>query len=169
MISVKQSGRGEKLHPNEFAASLLMPREIFFRFLKPGQPTMDKISEIAKEFRTTLTATALRYIGFSKEPCALVVSKDGLIKWYKKSGSFNFHVKVGGKLHPDTYAFDFFDGADLPTQPESVPAYAWLSGDINEKSEIFEQSFALGGYGFVKKLKQYFAGMKMRAMSQNLI
>lgn len=151
-MHIWKESKTREIEANEFAASLLMPREIFLRFLKAGQPTIDKISEIAKEFRTTLTATALRYIGFSKEPCALVVSKDGLIKWYKKSGSFNFHVKVGKKLHPDTYAFDFFDGVDLPTQPESVPAYAWLSGDINEESEIFEQSFALGGFGVVLSL-----------------
>lgn len=147
----KESKKRE-IEANEFAASLLMPSEIFTRFLRSGQPTIDKIIEIAKEFRTTLTATALRYTSLSKEPCALVVSKDGFIKWYNKSGSFKFHVKVGKKLHPETYAFDFFDGVDLPTQPESVPAYAWLSGEIDEESDIFEQSFSLGGYGIVFSL-----------------
>ena len=147
-----KESKTREIEANEFAASLLMPPEIFTRFLRSGQPTMDKIIEIAKEFRTTLTATALRYIGFSKEPCALVVSKDGFIKWYRKSGSFNFHVKVGKKLHPDTYAFDFFDGVALPTQPESVPAYVWLAGEIDEESDLFEQSIALGGYGIVLTL-----------------
>lgn len=147
-----KESKAQEIEANEFAASLLMPQEIFIRFIRPGQPNLDMISELAQEFRTTLTATALRYVGFSKEPCALVVSKDGFIKWYRKSGSFNFHVKVGKKLSPDTYALDFFDGVDLPAKPDSVPAYAWLAGEIDEKAELFENSLSLGSYGVVLSL-----------------
>jgi hypothetical protein len=110
------------------------------------------IGELAKKFRTTLTATALRYISISREPCALVVSKEGFIKWYRKSDSFNFHVKVGEKLSFDTYAFDFFDGVDLPAEPDSVPARAWLVGEIHEEAELIEQSVSLGNYGVVLSL-----------------
>jgi Zn-dependent peptidase ImmA (M78 family) len=147
-----KESKAQEIEANEFAASLLMPEEIFIRFIKLGQPNLDMISDLAQEFRTTLTATALRYVGFSKEPCALVVSKDGFIKWYRRSGSFNFHVKVGNKLSPDTYAFDFFDGVELPAKPDSVPAHAWLAGDINEESELFEHSLSLGNYGVVLSL-----------------
>jgi len=47
-----------------------------------------------------------------------------LFGWYRKSDCFNYHVRVGEKLNFDTYAFDFFDGASLPTNPDSVPARA---------------------------------------------
>ena len=69
-----KESKSREIEANEFAASLLMPYKIFIRFINTGQPTFDAISEVAKEFRTTLTATALRYVDFSKEPCALVVS-----------------------------------------------------------------------------------------------
>ena len=151
-MHVWKESKAQEMEANEFAASLLMPYEIFIKFINIGQPTLDMISEIAKTFRTTLTATALRYIGISKEPCALVVSKEGFIKWYKKSDSFNFHVKVGEKLNFDTYAFDFFDGVSLPAEPDSVPARAWLAGEINEEAELFEQSLSLGSYGVVLSL-----------------
>lgn len=151
-MHVWKESKAQEMEANEFAASLLMPHEIFIKFINIGQPTLDMISEIAKTFRTTLTATALRYIGISKEPCALVVSKEGFIKWYKKSDSFNFHVKVGEKLNFDTYAFDFFDGVSLPAEPDSIPARAWLAGEINEEAELFEQSLSLGSYGVVLSL-----------------
>ena len=151
-MHVWKESKAQEMEANEFAASLLMPHEIFIKFIKIGQPTLDMISELAKRFRTTLTATALRYVGISKEPCALVVSKDEFIKWYRKSDSFNFHVKVGEKLSFDTYAFDFFDGVNLPAEPDSVPARAWLAGEINEEAELFEQSLSLGGYGVVLSL-----------------
>ena len=147
--------KGEKtqeIEANQFAASLLMPREIFIRFIKPGQPTFDIISELAEKFRTTLTATALRYVDICNEPCALVVSKDGFIKWYRKSGNFSFHAKVGEKLNPDTFAFDFFDGVNLPTNPDKVPAQAWLKGDIDDEAEVVEHSVSLDYYGIVLSL-----------------
>lgn len=151
-MHVWKESKTRELEANEFAASLLMPYEIFNRFIKTGQPTFDGISDVAKEFRTTLTATALRYVGFSKEPCALVISRDGTIKWYRKSDSFNFHVRVGEKLSFDTFAFDFFDGVELPKDPDSVPARAWLAGEIDEESDIIEQSISLGNYGVVLSL-----------------
>ncbi|MBT8369251.1 MAG: ImmA/IrrE family metallo-endopeptidase [Deltaproteobacteria bacterium] len=151
-MHVWKENKAQEMEANEFAASLLMPYEIFIKFMKIGQPTLDIISEIAKRFRTTLTATALRYVGISKEPCALVVSNDGIIRWYKKSDSFNFHVKVREKLSFDTHAFDFFDGVSLPEKPDSVPARAWLAGEIDEEAELFEQSLSLGSYGVVLSL-----------------
>jgi Zn-dependent peptidase ImmA (M78 family) len=147
-----KENKTQEIEANEFAANLLMPQEIFVRLIKQGQPTLDTISDLAKDFRTTMTAAALRYVSFSKEPCAIVFSKDGVIKWYRKSSSFNFHVRVGEKLSFDTYAFDYFDGVKIPKEPESVPARAWLAGEINEESELFEQSLSLGSYGVVLSL-----------------
>jgi Zn-dependent peptidase ImmA (M78 family) len=144
--------KGQEIEANEFAASILMPHDIFSRYCKNHSPNMNTISEIAHEFRTTLTATALRYAQVSPEACAVVVCKEGKIKWYKKSGSFDFHVKVGEKLSPYTHAFDYFDGLDLPQRPERVPAYAWLAGDVDADAEIVEHSLALGGYGVVLSL-----------------
>lgn len=146
---VWNENKAQELEANEFAANILMPTEIFERYLKPEPPSMDRVKELAKEFRTTLTATALRYMQLSIEPCALVVSNDGVIKWYRKSNSFNFHVKVGQKLNPDTYAFDFYDGVDLPALPQKVPATAWIAGNINDEAEIYEHSIALSSYGTV--------------------
>ena len=62
---------------------------------------------------------------------------------------FDELVDVGEKLSFDTYAFDFFDGVNLPEEPKSVPAHAWLAGKIEEESELFEQSLYLGSYGDV--------------------
>lgn len=142
----------QEIEANEFAASILMPKDIFTQHFKRGQPNMEVVKDLAGKFTMTLTATALRYVQLSLEPCAVVISRDGIIKWYKKSTSFDFHVRVGEKLSPNTYAFDFYDGVDLPDKPQKAPAYAWLAGDIDEESEIFEHSMALRSYGVVLSL-----------------
>lgn len=142
----------QEIEANEFASSILMPKDIFKQHLQIGQPNIDAIKNLAIKFRTTLTATALRYVQLSLEPCAIVISKNLVIKWYRKSPSFEFHVKVNEKLSPDTYAFDFYDGCDLPRTPKKVSASAWLAGELDDESEIFEHSLALTNYNVVLSL-----------------
>ncbi len=151
MLAWNQS-KLQEIEANEFASCILMPETILSHYVKKEAPNMDSVSELANEFGTTLTATALRYTQLSTEPCALAVSKDGILKWYRRSVSFGFHLKVGEKLSPDTYAFDYFDGSNLPTRSRKVPADAWVAGDICQDGEIFEHSVALGSYGVVLSL-----------------
>jgi Zn-dependent peptidase ImmA (M78 family) len=151
-IYVWNENKAQEIEANEFAASILMPKDIFAEYFKRGQPHMEVVKDLAGKFTTTLTATALRYVQLSLEPCAVVISRDGINRWYKKSASFEFHVKVGEKLSRNTYAFDFHDGADLPDRPQKAPATAWLAGDIDDEAEIFEHSLALRSYGVVLSL-----------------
>jgi Zn-dependent peptidase ImmA (M78 family) len=149
---VWNENKAQEIEANEFAASILMPKDIFTQYFKRGQPNMEVVRDLAGKFTTTLTATALRYVQLSLEPCALVISRDGIIRWYKKSASFDFHVKVGEKLSQNTYAFDFYDGIDLPDRPQKAAASAWLAGDIDEEAEVFEHSLAISSCGVVLSL-----------------
>lgn len=144
--------KSQEIEANEFASCILMPEAIFSRYIKKEAPNMDRISELSNEFGTTLTATAIRYVQLSPEPCAVAVSKDCTLKWYKKSDSFGLHLKVGEKLSPDTYAFDYFNGSELPIRPRKVLATSWIAGEIDPDGEIIEQSVALNSYGVVLSL-----------------
>lgn len=149
---VWNENKSQEMEANDFAAHILMPDELFAPHTKHNLPDMRGIGRLAGEFRTTLTATALRYVQASSEPCAVAICKDGIIKWYKPSKSFNYHLKVGEKLSPDSYAFDFYDGIDLPDEPDRVPAYAWLSGTFDAEAQIVEHSVALSRYGIALSL-----------------
>ncbi len=144
--------KAQEIEANEFASCVLMPEGIFSRYIKREAPNMDEVSELASEFQVTLTATGLRYVQLSPEPCALAITKNCALKWYRKSDSFGFHLKVREKLSPDTYAFDFFDGSELPVKPRKVPANAWIAGDVDPDGEITEHSVALKSYGVVLSL-----------------
>ena len=75
-----------------------------------------------------------------------------ILKWYKKSSSFNFHIRVNEKLSPNTYTFDFYEENILPERPEAVPAAACLAGDVDEDAWLTEHSIALKSYGVVLSL-----------------
>ena len=139
--------KSQEIEAKEFAASILMPQGIIRSYLKGETPNMNTVQDLAGKFRTTITATTLRYVQLSSEPCAVAISKDRTIKWYKKSTSFDYHIKVGKKLTPNTYASDFYRGAVLPTRPERVPASAWIAGEFDQDAEIFEHSLVLRSYG----------------------
>lgn len=110
------------------------------------------MKSLAEEFRTSLTATAVRYAQLSPEPCAAVISRDGVIKWYQKSSRFRHHVKVGSTLTTNTYAGDYFDGCDVPVKPMKVPAFAWLAGNVDGEAEIMEHSLVFARYKVVLSL-----------------
>jgi hypothetical protein len=149
---VWNENKSQEIEANDFAANILMPDDFFAPHTKHKLPDIRRIAELAGEFRTNLTATALRYVQTSSEPCAIAICKEGIIKWYKSSKTFNYHLKVGNKLDPDSYAFDFYDGVNLPDEPDRVPAYAWLSGTFDTEAEIVVHSVALSRYGVVLSL-----------------
>lgn len=138
---------------NEFATELLMPEYLFQSPCKSGIPCFSTIGDLADDFRTSLTATAIRYVECSPHRCAIVVSRDGSIKWYRASEDFGYHVKVGSQLGQNSYAIDFFNGKGLPLSMELVLARSWLDGEkFDWNAEIKEQSMAIPRYNIVLSL-----------------
>jgi len=137
---------------NVFAASLLMPDFLFGPLCVGENPSMRIIDALADTFRTTLTATALRYIKFSKERCAIVYSESGHIRWFQGTDDFGHWIPVRTKLNPLSLAFDFFDGKELPARMESVDASTWLEGKYVSDAMIKEESRALPYYNAVLTL-----------------
>lgn len=151
-MCVWNEDKQQEMEANDFAAALLMPESIFVKYRKVEPPNIDTVIQLAREFKTTLTSTALRYVQLSIEPCAVVISRDGIIGWYQKSEDFRFHVRVGEQLSHFSHASGFFKGIAPPAKPERVPADGWLAGNISEEAEIFENSFPLGNYNVVLSL-----------------
>jgi Zn-dependent peptidase ImmA (M78 family) len=149
---VWNENKPQEIEANEFAANMLMPENLFLSRVGKEKPNLDIVKSLAEEFRTSLTATAIRYAQCSLEPCAAVIARDGIIRWYRKSGSFRYHVKVGSKLSPNCYAFDYYDGLDVPKRPMKAPAHAWLAGNVDGDAEIMEHSLVFAKYNAVLSL-----------------
>lgn len=145
--------RPEEPEASEFAAELLMAEGLFGPRCRGAQPSLELVEALAEEFRTTLTATALRYMEFCPHRCAIVISEEGKIKWCRGAEHFGYRLPVGAKLHPDSYAIDFFNGKQIPQTMQSVLAGAWISGKkLNPNGIIKEHSRALPRYNAVLTL-----------------
>jgi len=147
-----QHTHNEEADANDFAVEILMPQDLFEPKCDKKKPTISFIEELSEEFQTTLTATALRYIEFTPERCALIISEDKKIKWFRITEDFGFWFERGAKLDPDSYAYDFFSDGDIPMEPQKVPATAWLSNKELWCYQIQEHSKPLPRYNSVLTL-----------------
>lgn len=65
-----------------FAAALLLPESTLRDLCRRKKfLTLKKILELARQWQTSATCTAIRYAEFASEPCAVLISKNGTIRY----------------------------------------------------------------------------------------
>lgn len=138
---------------NEFASALLLPERFFAPLCKKEEPSLDLVNELADTFEVSLTATALRYLDFCNEACAVVLSQNGGIKWFRGSKDFEdlgVFIDTPSPLDRSSYASLFFRGDALPPARNRVYASAWfVPGRYKHDAAIYEQSWPMPTYNAV--------------------
>ena len=133
---------------NIFAASLLMPSNLFVDCTNNKGFSFKTISDLAEYFIASLTATAIRYVDLSDDYCAIVCSEAGKIRWWRGSDDFEnkFWIMPGTKLSTNTIAGCLFSDSHKSEGPEEIDTKAWCdrSPDCEldtfiEESKYFER------------------------------
>jgi len=140
---------------NNFAAELLMPEDWFTKFTKGKIIGKKLLSESAEYFDISLSAAALRYAEIGSHPVAVIMSKDGSVKWSRINKYFTFRfIRNGSKVNNLSYAYEFFKGEKIPDEPEEILADAWFVEDFNYKKDyfIYEQNIPMYRYNSVLTL-----------------
>ena len=142
-----------ELEANIFASELLMPEHLFQPICDKDNPSIHFLSEISSVFRTSLTATALRFLNFCSEHCAIVFSQNGKIRRFKASKGFNFRIDVGQMVSKDSCAYDAFHDNPIPQGMQEVPYYAWFPEKARwDNCKVFEDSIIFRNYHTVMSL-----------------
>lgn len=146
-----------EIEASYFASALILPEALFAERIKHSTPTYKLLSKLAEEFQTSLTATAVRYVELSNDYCALVVSENGRVRWWRHSDDFkgNFWIDPGSRLSSKTVAASLFNGEGKPARPEKVDITAWLPDiDTNaiDSDVIVEESIPILSYNQVLSL-----------------
>jgi Zn-dependent peptidase ImmA (M78 family) len=139
-----------------FAGALLMPRELFQNRMLGTVPTTQVIKDLASEFDTSLTATALRYVETSKDYCAFVVSENNKIRWWRASESFSNHnlwLESKNSLPRHSAAAAYFRDSEAPDKPIEVDLEDWF-GEMEDIDADFviEQAIPLPEFNQVISL-----------------
>lgn len=156
----KNAGQDLELEANEFASALLLPGRFFAPLCRKREPSLEYIADLANEFSTSLTATALRYLQFCDEPVAVVFSQDNRIKWFQGSQDFEevredlrFFIDVHARLDPSSLAAVLLQGKNLLSKKRRVQASVWFTpGRYRENASILEHSFIMPAYNAVLTL-----------------
>ena len=83
--------RRQEAEANRFSAGLLMPKPWFVREMeKLGEADVTHVQLLAKQYQTSLEATANRYIDLTDDTCALVFSKDNVVRYVRRTTNFPF-------------------------------------------------------------------------------
>jgi Zn-dependent peptidase ImmA (M78 family) len=144
------SGSGREQEANEFAAELLMPKAIFGRCCdEVKRPSMTHVRNLATRFATSLSATALRFVECTAEPCAIVYTEGDRIKWWAKNDGFGLWIERGEKVSQDTYAYDLAHGKHVDDRMQLTDGRAWCDESRADDVKLHEHPMALPTLGAV--------------------
>jgi len=154
--STKQAGTQREREANEFAAALLLPEAFFAPRCKSREPSLEFAADLAHIFNVSLTATILRYLQFTEQPCAVVFAKDGYIKWFRSSKPFDkleVFLEVKTKPDPASRVASFFQGHPIAKTQIRAPLESWLTpGNYRRDATLLEQSWPIPSYNAVLTL-----------------
>lgn len=136
-----------ELEADYFASCLLMPMSKFRDFCSRKPFSFDLISSISDSFQTSLVASILRFIEIGSREFMVVVSKNGLVRWFSKSNDFPgfaFRFKVGQNLPQGTISARYFTNPIVPFQSpiEDVDPESWFYiNDNRANNTMYEQCY----------------------------
>lgn len=134
---------------SEFAVELLMQEKWFGSFIRGKRFGKKLLTEISDYFGVSLSSAALRYAELGSTPMAVILSKKGEVEWSSINKSFCYSwIPKGYKVNNLSYAFDFFEGKEIPDEPETILADAWFLEDRAYRKDhfLFEQNIPMPRY-----------------------
>jgi len=115
-----------ELEANEFAAELLLPSRVVRSRFNPKDPTLAGIRAVAREFDTSLTATAYRYLDLNDLRCVMVWSEAHRLVWYRRSETFPFYLPTSDLPARQSVAGRLFAGEAVVQGLHKVSPELWL-------------------------------------------
>ncbi len=147
ILDFNWNSKSEETQANAFAAEFLLPTALLKPKCDVAEVTFDPIRSIAEEFAVSLTATALRFVQYCPESCAVVFSQENKVKWFQGSEDWPFWIPVGSPLGRESVASRHFRSEIVPDEPIEVMGRAWI-GD-RPPDCLLEHSIASERMGFV--------------------
>lgn len=133
---------GWEIEANRFSAELLMPRSLVMKRLHTqGSPELSHVTSLANTFETSLEMTARRYIELIEHPCAIIFSKDNLVRYSIRSEFFEMPLALrkGDNL---PRVSDSRQSRGAPDEWHEIDAHWWLREQrtADKITSLYEQT-----------------------------
>lgn len=118
----------------------LIPPEVF-----KSDPSFDYVRQLAKMFRTSLTAAARRFVELNRHPLVLVSSTGGRVNWTARSKHAGYYFLYPGSTLPEnSLTADFVpkakaEGLTQSTVERLEPSVWFPDLNFDQDAELFEE------------------------------
>jgi hypothetical protein len=133
---LQPDGSNPEREASVYASELLMPEADLRDHCAIAPSSLAPIHAIAKQFRTSVLASAMRFVELTQERCAVVYTELGSVRWVKPSATFGAWIPKGRAVDPTSAAFDYFDRGVIDHGSRTLSGEAWLSRRSIEGSEV---------------------------------
>lgn len=140
------SARELEKEADTFASHLLMPSGLFSpRIHALGRPNFKQLGDLAAEFGTSLTATALRLVGIDTLPAIVACYTRAGLRWHVAAKHVPRRWYLKDQVDEDSFAHDLlFSGKECRSLGKQS-ADAWFTNMDAERYEVLEQCIPLRG------------------------
>lgn len=138
--------RRMEMEANRFSAGILMPLARFKPDIRNlGTPALEHVFALAARYNMSKEATALHYVLHHDAVCAVIVSKDDVVRRIYKPGRFPFiDVRIGTRLPTPSLAARLAPGRH--SDWDDVNAGVWLAlASEDRHPSLQEQAYRLHG------------------------
>lgn len=129
---------------NGYAGQLILPTYLIDPWLKGRKISLDVASLLGKDFRASLTASAIKMINRATVPACVACHNQSRLIWHRRSRLFPPELFVASELHCDTDAFEIaFGAAKGMTKLKAEHASRWVTGQGTYRQDVMTQSIKL--------------------------
>lgn len=136
------AARSKETEANAYASQLVLPDYLVAPRASELSPTLDAAQSLARTFRSSLTAAAIKLVRHVRVPAWVVCHRRYRAGWFIAGRAAPSEVFViTAELHHDSLAFALLYG-DQPgrTPVHQEPASRWLSGSLTRGKDVRCQS-----------------------------
>lgn len=137
---------------NRYAAELLLPDFMFLPRAKGLEITFASVRCLAKVFRTSLVATAIRLVELGSFPAMIVCSEPGRRKWFIRGPDVPDVLWPRDEPGRDSVAYDLLKGTEQTEGSVDIYADQWINHRDSRRYSLQEDSIILGKTGLVLSL-----------------
>lgn len=142
-LETSWDGTNPERGANTFATDLLLPAAMFKSRVQKREPSLAACWELARQFETSLTATALRLVELGPRIAVAVCTEHGRRRWVRRSADLPPGIKVRAVAGPDTGAAMFANGDPCKEGPFQIGADGWFDHPAADEYEVLEDAYEI--------------------------
>jgi len=139
-----------EVQANNFSANLLMPTKLVrLRIPSKADPHLQHVLDLCKTFNTSKEMTARRYVDVQSLPCALVVSKDGKVRYPLRHEDFPYLPSLTGKpLPPKSLSANVAFQPGYLSDPVGIAPLTWLADNQARRADYLSEQVLVQQDGY---------------------